>query len=224
MADAYGRTDLARAPGPLGPLTMPDAALRETFRRMFHAVIDVLNRSGLKYYLLGGVAANALARPRTTEDIDVAAFADDSEVRALLQAIRATGFVYDDEEVRTQLEMRGFFRAYYSGAHGARLWTDVVVAATPFEQRVWERRWVGHAAGQEVSVVSPEDFLLLKLLARRPKDLEDIRNLMARRGASLDRNYLRTAGADLAALAHRADLPDHLEMVLRGQLPPPAID
>ncbi len=203
---------------------MPDAALRETFRRMFRAIVEVLNRSGLKYYLLGGVAANALARPRTTEDIDVAAFADDSQVQALLQAVHAAGFEYDQEEVRTQLEASGFFRVYYASAGGARLWTDIVVAATPFEKRVWERRWVGHAGGQEVHIVSPEDLLLLKLLARRPKDLEDIRNLMARRGPKLDRAYLRSGAADLAALAHRAELPGHLEMVLRGELPPPAME
>ena len=47
---------------------MPPPGFRDAFRRMFRTVVEVLNRSGLKYYVLGGVAANALARPRTTED------------------------------------------------------------------------------------------------------------------------------------------------------------
>ncbi len=200
---------------------MPSPGFRDAFRKMFRAVVEVFNRSGLKYYVLGGVAANALARPRTTEDIDIAAFADTSQVRELLHAVRAAGFEFDDEEVRTQLEVRGFFRAYFPlGVEGGRLWTDVVVAATPFEQRVWERRWIGRTEGLEVCVVSPEDFLLLKLLARRPKDLQDIRNLMSRRGDQLDMTYLRTAARDLATLARRADLLLHLETVLRGELPP----
>lgn len=48
---------------------MAEPAPRDAFRWMIQAVIEVLNRSGLRYDVLGCVAANALARPRTTLEI-----------------------------------------------------------------------------------------------------------------------------------------------------------
>ena len=62
----------------------------------------------------------------------------------------------------------------------------------------------GTLRGQELRVVSPEDFVILKVLATRPRDLEDARSVIEKQRARLDHALLT---AEIAQLA--AELPDH---------------
>jgi len=46
--------------------------------------------------------------------------------------------------------------------------------------------------GTTIPVISPEDLIITKVLAGRPKDEEDIRSVIALRKASLDAERIRT--------------------------------
>jgi hypothetical protein len=48
-------------------------------------------------------------------------------------------------------------------------------------------------------VVAPEDFILLKVLSTRDKDLEDARSIQAALGARLDADLMRDEASRLAA-------------------------
>jgi len=62
----------------------------------------------------------------------------------------------------------------------------------------------GTLRGQELRVVSPEDFVILKVLATRARDLEDARSVVEKQGARLDQSLLE---AEIALLAD--ELADH---------------
>ena len=42
----------------------------------------------------------------------------------------------------------------------------------------------------QVQVASPEDIIVMKILAGRPKDLDDVRSIVAGLGAQLDTGYI----------------------------------
>lgn len=69
---------------------------------------------------------------------------------------------------------------------------------------VLDRALVGTLQGQELHVVTPEDFVLLKLLSTRERDLEDARTVVAALPDLLDRALLAREVALLAA-----EIPDH---------------
>jgi predicted nucleotidyltransferase len=62
----------------------------------------------------------------------------------------------------------------------------------------------GRLRGQPVSVVSPEDFILLKALSTRERDLEDAATVVRALGEAIDRRLVEAEGATLAT-----EIPDH---------------
>jgi predicted nucleotidyltransferase len=69
--------------------------------------------------------------------------------------------------------------------HGDGVGVDVSCGALPFEQEMIERAQVVEVGGVKVNVPTPEDLIIMKAVAQRPKDLNDIEALL-RAHADLD--------------------------------------
>ncbi|HEV7555659.1 MAG TPA: hypothetical protein VGO00_09410 [Kofleriaceae bacterium] len=57
---------------------------------------------------------------------------------------------------------------------------------------------------QELAIVAPEDFVLLKILSTRERDLEDVRTVLAALAERLDTDLIANEAQALAA-----EIPDH---------------
>lgn len=66
-----------------------------------------------------------------------------------------------------------------------------------------------------VPVISPEDLLITKMLAGRPKDVEDIRGILYLRAASLDLAYIRRTLTTVEAALGQSDLQPLFEAELQ---------
>jgi hypothetical protein len=88
---------------------------------------------------------------------------------------------------------------------------DVVLAGPGPEETFLERVVRVDLEGLSVPVASPEDIIVMKLLAGRPKDLEDIRNVLAERFDKLDLSYMRSMTAMLEEALGQSDLVPVLE-------------
>ncbi len=89
---------------------------------------------------------------------------------------------------------------------------DFIFSWTPYEQEALRRARQVLVQGYPVRFASPEDVIIHKMLAARPRDLEDISSIL--RKQSLDLNYirgwLRQFGSSLGK-----DLLSDFESVLR---------
>jgi hypothetical protein len=65
---------------------------------------------------------------------------------------------------------------------------------------------VARLRGVRVPVISPEDLVVTKILAGRPKDLEDVRGVLRQTGAGFDLERVRSLLALLEAALDRSDL------------------
>jgi len=74
---------------------------------------------------------------------------------------------------------------------------DVVLAGPGLEELFLSRAVSVPLAGAAVPVISPEDLIVTKVLAGRPKDLEDIRGVLRERLTVLD---VQSIGSTLALL------------------------
>jgi predicted nucleotidyltransferase len=73
-------------------------------------------------------------------------------------------------------------------ASGVRV--DLVFSFTPFEREAIARARTVELGGQQLRFASPEDVIILKIFAGRPRDLEDVAAIV-RNQPELDRAYIR---------------------------------
>lgn len=144
----------------------------------------ILDSAGLKAALIGGHAVNFWERPRFTDDFDFTVAADGSAVAAVVSALLASGF----RITRNQAEKAP------SGPDFVQLKNaetgDVVefqTAKTEYQNLVIERA-VKIEPSQPFAVATREDLIVLKLIANRPVDQQDV--LRLGRFAGLDWDYV----------------------------------
>jgi hypothetical protein len=92
-------------------------------------------------------------------------------------------------------------------AEGQSIDVDLFLGESPYQAELLARRRKEAVDGLSVWFVSPEDLVLLKLLANRPRDLADIGDVLFTQG-ELDVPYMRRWGAELGVGAR-------LDQVLR---------
>jgi hypothetical protein len=157
---------------------------------------------GIEAAAYGGLALAMYGEPRETRDADLAVASADPE--AARAALERTGV----QVVTTFAEVRfgGCAVSRLSLIGGGALNTVDLVRPRSgrYGAAMMARALRGTLRGRELRVVSPEDFVILKVLATRGRDLEDARSVVEKLRALLDRALVE---AEIARLAE--ELTDH---------------
>jgi hypothetical protein len=88
----------------------------------------------------------------------------------------------------------------------SRMPLDVVLAGPGLEEEFLERAISVDVEATLVPVISPEDLIATKILAGRPKDVEDIRGVLHERRGSLDVERIRAVLGLLERALGQSDL------------------
>jgi hypothetical protein len=174
------------------------------------AVAPVLRQSGNRWYLFGAQAVTVWGRPRVSADVDITAAVAapyDDFVAAMLRA----GF---DLRLSDWREFVARTRVLPLLHRATRMPLDVVLAGPGLEEEFLDRALVVSLAGMEVPVISPEDLIVTKLLASRPKDVEDVRGILEERHERLDLVRIRSLLRLLETALSRSDLTSDFERLL----------
>ncbi|HUE88325.1 MAG TPA: hypothetical protein VMO26_19795 [Vicinamibacterales bacterium] len=157
---------------------------------------------GIRWYLFGAQAAIVYGVARLTADVDV--------------TIGAPGL--PTAEWLAVLETHGFERRFADPAFVERtrvvpvvhlpsgLPVDIVIAGPGLEEDFLRRAVVQTIDGVAVPVVEIADLLILKVLAGRPKDLEDVVTLCRIHRDDIDAARVRTVLAMLESALGQSDL------------------
>lgn len=155
-----------------------------------------LGREGCPGAVIGGLAVALRGQPRMTVDVDVMIAADVNHALGLVAGLEQSPFeplfTGVDEVVR-----RAFILPLRHRRTKVRL--DVAIGMSGFEQRALERAQLVTVGGLEVPVVAVEDLLVMKALAGRPQDEQDILGIVAVRGREIDWNECLTTARELGA-------------------------
>ena len=123
--------------------------------------------------LIGGHAVNFHLEPRFTEDIDFTIAADPAQIARLRSAFLRAGYEVRSESAPQSPSGPDFLRFVRSAAPPV----EFLTAKTPFQESVLRRsrpvpgaRWL--------SVATPEDLIVMKLIADRRKDQNDLLGLV----------------------------------------------
>ena len=154
--------------------------------------------------LIGGQAVLLHGTPRLTEDIDITLGADPAALPDLLRACGALGLkplpVHVDEFVQETFVLPVRHET-------TRLRVDFIFSSTPYERQAIARAAQVPIGGASVPFASAEDLILHKLFAGRPRDLEDVRGVVRRKGSGLDWSYVERWAAEFASIPGREQLP-----------------
>lgn len=183
---------------------------RSEFDRFCRAAFELLDQTGTRYLVVGGLAVIAVGEPRTTGDVDVIAFLSAAEARRFIGAAAQAGFEVDSVLERRRLDETGTVRV-----RRAPFQLDVIVASLPFEETAYARSTPQRLFGRMVRFPSAEDLILFKVLAGRDKDILDAVGIARRHAARLDHRYLEHTLRPICDLAEDLSAWRRLHAVLK---------
>ncbi len=125
--------------------------------------------------IIGGVAASLLGKPRLTADLDALVLLDPFEIPQFLDMAKKLGIV---PRIRSADEFarKNHVLLMHHAASGTNI--DIVLGMLPFEKQVIDRSCMITVSSLELRLPTPEDLIIMKTVAHRSKDMEDIKGII----------------------------------------------
>jgi hypothetical protein len=175
-------------------------------------VRDGLAGLGLPWMIIGGVAVIASGVPRYTADIDLTVSASDEPPERIIAALRRHGIVPRIEGAAAFARERHVVLLRHE-ASGVPL--DISLAWLPFEEEAIRASREADYAGVPVRLPRVDDLIIYKLVAARPRDVEDVERLLALHGPGLDLPRLARVVGEFADALDDRTRPATLARLLR---------
>jgi hypothetical protein len=153
------------------PETLPGS-----FRSALADLMSWLDAARVPAMVIGGVAASVLGRPRLTQDVDALAILAEKDWQKAIDTATTFGIV---PRIKDALEFARRSRVLLLRHAESGIDLDVTFAGLPFEESAVSNSQFHDVGGIQVKLPRVEDLLVMKAIAHRPKDLEDIRGLLA---------------------------------------------
>ncbi len=145
----------------------------------FEKVLGDLTRwfsgSSVDFLVIGGIAVSLLARPRTTQDIDVLSLLDESQWEDFVKTGSRFGFV---PRINDALEFAQKNRILLMRHKKSQLDIDISFGILPFEEESIKRKVIREMGMLKLPLPTPEDLIIMKAVAHRPQDMVDIKTIL----------------------------------------------
>ena len=181
-----------------------------TLAELFKKVISFLEKEGVDYLVIGGIASAALGYPRFTQDVDICLFIDRSKITGFLDKLKKEEFNFAEKEVAKRIRETGTFQIFWGELH-----VDFLILSTDFEKAALSRKRRITIYGVEASLPTPEDLILFKVVPSRPIDLADVENIAKRYSGKLDKEYLESWAQKLSDEAEDLRIYNEIKRLLR---------
>jgi len=183
---------------------------KNSLKILFKKVLCVLKDSKTPYIVIGGIAAGVLGRPRFTEDVDLLIFISKGKVKKLLKFFEKAGFEFDRNTIENTVLARGVFRIFFKG-----FYADFIINATDFGKKALKRAIEVELWGEKVKFPTPEDMLILKLIAGRKLDLIDAEEILLANKEKIDEQYLMKTAQEFCDETENMAVWKRLQKILR---------
>jgi predicted nucleotidyltransferase len=150
------------------------------------ALLDALPQPNM---LIGAIAVIANGYARTTDDIDATISGAVVSPEQVLECAAEHGIHPRIADAAAFAKRTQVLLLIHSRS-GTKV--DVSLASVPFEEEALARQRGMEFRGMQLRICDPEDLILYKVVAARPQDLEDARQLLMRHDARIDRGRIRS--------------------------------
>ena len=158
-------------------------------RAVLLAALDTIQAGDFDYLLYGGLAAALWGEPRYTEDVDFVLFLPERHAYKFLREAARHGFAVEEDLAIQQIQVSGWSLLPF-GARKSPWHLDLTLGDSPFDKSALARKKEVELFDRKVSIASPEDLLIYKLVAWRDRDVMDV-HAIVKRQKSLDLAYLK---------------------------------
>jgi len=187
------------APSGMMPLLEPLMALQR--------LLEHFDNQGV---IIGGIAASLLGKPRLTADLDAVILLSIDDLPKLIDAANEQGIEprMADAEAFARKNRVLLLRHQPSGTN-----IDISLGILPFETEMVARSQKLIIGNIQLRLPTPEDLIILKAVAHRPKDLADIQAIAASH-PDLDKERVRFWVEQFGAALELPDLWDKISQLL----------
>jgi len=188
-------------PENLAPLLAPISSLQR-----------LLERLGGRGVILGGVATGFHGKPRFTVDVDAMVLASVNDIPQLLLFAKEEGIEPRIENVDGFARKNRVLLLRHTSS---KVNIDISLGVLPFEEEAVERSVIHNLGTLSIRLPTPEDLIIMKAIAHRPKDLEDIRTI-AEKYQTLDVERIKQWVSAFAEILEQPELWKQIEPLLMG--------
>jgi hypothetical protein len=181
------------------------------FFRALTGLRDALEESGAPFVFIGGVAVIALGFPRSTVDVDATVLASATTPEDLLAVFGRHGIVPRISEAAAFARRSGVLLAVHEES-GINI--DVSLARLPFEEEAIRSGREILYEGVSIRVPRAEDLIIYKLVASRPRDVEDAEKLILLYANEIDTGRIRKILTEFCRLLEDESRMETLERLL----------
>lgn len=158
---------------------------------MFEALLAELARAlakaGIPYMVIGGQAVLIHGEPRLTRDVDITLGVSTDQFEAVMAALRPLPLqALAPDPAKFVRETMTLPLLHLP----SKVRVDLIFSFSTFERDALLRAETRLVGLEQVNYVSAEDLVVMKIVAGRPRDLEDVRSVL-RRNPNLDRAAVR---------------------------------
>jgi Nucleotidyl transferase of unknown function (DUF2204) len=180
-------------------------------------LMEWLDATKMPSMVIGGVAASVLGQPRLTQDVDALAILPEGEWANAVSTAARHGIL---PRIENPLDFARRSRVLLMRHVESGIDIDVTFGGLSFEQAAIDNSRVHDIGGLRVRLPRVEDLLVMKAVARRPKDLQDIEGLLAAHPEADVATVRQWVGEFATAMSTSDMLEDFDKLVARSKSRP----
>jgi hypothetical protein len=156
------------------------------FEQLLKKISTALDEAGIPYMIIGGQALLLYGEPRLTKDIGVT-------LGATLEKLDGVTVLAKRNELEPLVDPETFTRKTMvlpcqDRQTGIRV--DFIFSFSAYEKQAFKRVRKIKMGNVQIKFASPEDLIIHKVIAGRPRDLEDVKNVLIK-NPGIDLAYIR---------------------------------
>lgn len=156
------------------------------FEELLKKVSKELTRNKIPYIVIGGQAVLLYGYPRVTKDIDITVGVGADRINDIKKVIAKSGLKYLVKDIENFVRQTMVLPVIQKKS-GIRI--DFVFSSTKYEKKAMERANSVRLRGVAVNFASLEDLIIHKIIAKREKDLDDVRMIIIK-NPGYDKKYI----------------------------------
>jgi len=157
------------------------------FEKILSSIDASLKKCDIPYMIIGGQAVLLYGEPRLTRDIDITLGVSVDHLDELLAVVQELTLKPLPKDLRSFVRQTMVLPAL-DETTGIRV--DFIFSFTPYETEAIKRAKKIKIMDREVNFASPEDLIIHKIFAGRPRDIEDVRTVLLK-NPDIDVQYIR---------------------------------
>lgn len=170
----------------------------------------LLEKSGCQWMIIGGVAVSLLGKPRFTADIDAVLLIEDEDLPKFLKIAKRLGF---EARIKDAVEFAQENKVLLLKHVKTGTNVDLSLGILPFEEEAVRRSKRLKIDNIAFNLPTPEDLIIFKAVAHRPRDIEDIAGIV-KIHAKINKKYIKKIVKEFARALEMPEIWQDIEAIL----------